>query len=145
MLAQGDECHVVNTASIAGLIAGPGLGVYKVTKHAVVTLSETLYYDLAMRGARIGISVLCPEWVNTRIMESARNRPAALQNESAAEQVTPELLAAWQYMVDAVQSGMPPAQVAECVFTAIRERQLYILTHPETKALVRARMEGILG
>jgi NAD(P)-dependent dehydrogenase (short-subunit alcohol dehydrogenase family) len=145
MLAQGDECHVVNTASIAGLIAGPGLGVYKVTKHAVVTLSETLHYDLAMRGAKIGVSVLCPEWVNTRIMESARNRPNALQNDPAAEQVTPEMLAVWQYMVSAVQSGISPAEVADQVFTAIRERQLYILTHPATKALVRERMESILG
>jgi NAD(P)-dependent dehydrogenase (short-subunit alcohol dehydrogenase family) len=145
MLAQDDECHIVNTASIAGLIAGPGLGVYKVTKHAVVTLSETLHYDLAMRGARIGVSILCPEWVNTRIMESARNRPATLQNDPAAEQISPELLAAWQYMIQAVQSGMSPDQVADRVFTAIRERQLYILTHPETTALVRARMEGILG
>jgi NAD(P)-dependent dehydrogenase (short-subunit alcohol dehydrogenase family) len=145
MLAQGDECHVVNTASIAGLIAGPGLGVYKVTKHAVVTLSETLHYELAMRGAQIGVSVLCPEWVNTRIMEAARNRPPALQNDPAAEQVSPELLAAWQYMTEAIQSGMSPAQVAECVFTAIREQQLYILTHPATKALVRSRMESILG
>jgi NAD(P)-dependent dehydrogenase (short-subunit alcohol dehydrogenase family) len=145
MLAQDDECHVVNTASIAGLIAGPGLGVYKVTKHAVVTLSETLHYDLALRGAKVGVSVLCPEWVNTRIMESARNRPDALQNDPIAEQVTPEMLAAWQYMTAAVQSGMSPAEVADQVFTAMRERQLYILTHPATKALVRERMEDILG
>ena len=99
-------------AFLAGLIAGPGLGVYKVTKHAVVTLSETLHHDLAMRGARIGVSILCPEWVSTRIMESARNRPPALQNDPAAEQITPELLAAWQYMTEAVQSGMSPAEVA---------------------------------
>jgi NAD(P)-dependent dehydrogenase (short-subunit alcohol dehydrogenase family) len=145
MLAQGDECHVVNTASIAGLIAGPGLGVYKVTKHAVVTLSETLHYDLASRGANIGVSVLCPEWVNTRIMESARNRPHALQNDPVAEQITPEMLAAWQYMANAVQSGISPAEVADQVFTAMRERQLYILTHPATKSLVRERMEEILG
>ena len=121
------------------------MGIYKVTKHAVVTLSETLHYDLAMRGANIGVSVLCPEWVNTRIMESERNRPAALQNDPAAEQITPELLAAWQYMTNAVQSGMPPAEVADQVFAAINERRLYILTHPATKALVRERMEGILG
>jgi NAD(P)-dependent dehydrogenase (short-subunit alcohol dehydrogenase family) len=145
MLAQGDECHVVNTASIAGLIAGPALGVYKVTKHAVVTLSETLHYDLAMRGANIGVSVLCPEWVNTRIMESARNRPEAFQNDPAAEQITPEALAAWRYMSAAVQSGMSPAEVADQVFAAIGEGRLYILTHPATKTLVRERMEQILG
>ena len=75
MLAQDTECHIVNTASMAGLISGPGLGAYKVTKHAVVSLSETLYHELAERGARVGVSVLCPGIVNTRIMESARNRP----------------------------------------------------------------------
>ena len=78
MLAQDTECHIVNTASMAGLISGPGLGAYKVTKHAVVSLSETLYHELAERGARVGVSVLCPGFVNTRIMESARNRPGHL-------------------------------------------------------------------
>ena len=75
MLAQDTECHIVNTASMAGLISGPGLGAYKVTKHAVVSLSETLHHELAERAAKVRVSVLCPGFVNTRIMESARNRP----------------------------------------------------------------------
>ena len=83
MLAQDTECHIVNTASMAGLISGPGLGAYKVTKHAVVTLSETLYHELAERGARVKVSVLCPGVVNTRIMESARNRPGHLPPTAA--------------------------------------------------------------
>ena len=72
MLAQDTECHVVNTASMEGLISGPGLGAYKVTKHGVIALSETLYHDLAERGAKVKVSVLCPGIVNTRIPESAQ-------------------------------------------------------------------------
>src|SRR5205085_11973177 len=78
MLAQDTDCHIVNTASIAGLISGPGLGAYKVAKHGVVTLSETLHHELAERGAKVKVAVLCPGIVNTRIMESARNRPSHL-------------------------------------------------------------------
>ena len=78
MLEEDTECHIVNTASLAGLISGPGLGAYKVTKHAVVTLSETLYHELAERGSKVKVSVLCPGIVSTRIMESERNRPGHL-------------------------------------------------------------------
>src|SRR5947209_3090517 len=78
MLAQDTECHIVNTASMAGLISGPGLGAYKVTKHGVVALSETLYHELAERGAKVKVSVLCPGVVSTRIMEGGRNRPGHL-------------------------------------------------------------------
>jgi NAD(P)-dependent dehydrogenase (short-subunit alcohol dehydrogenase family) len=145
MLAQDTECHIVNTASIAGLIAYPGSGVYKVTKHGVVTLSETLYYELAERGAKIHVSVLCPAWVNTGIMDSARNRPAALQNDPAAEQISPQVEARVEAARQSAQAGMAPDQIAEYVFSAIRENRLYILTHPESKAWVRERMEDILA
>src|SRR5262249_7513453 len=75
ILKQDTDCPIVTTASMAGLISGPGVGAYKVSKHGVVTLSETLYHELAERGAKLKVSVLCPGIVNTRIMESARNRP----------------------------------------------------------------------
>ncbi len=143
MLSQDTDCHIVNTASIAGLIAGPGLGVYKVAKHGVVTLSETLYYELAQRDAKVKVSVLCPGFVNTRIMDSERNRPLERRNDPtpiAAEDEAP-----LQAMRQAVQQGMSPDQVAACVFTAIRNEQLYIFTHPETKERVRGRMEHILA
>jgi NAD(P)-dependent dehydrogenase (short-subunit alcohol dehydrogenase family) len=142
MLKEDTECHIVNTASIAGLIYGPGLGIYKATKHAVVSISETLACELAAAHAKIGVSVLCPEWVKTRIMESERNRPAQMQNP--VEAPTPEAMAMYQFMVQAVQSGMSPQEVADKVFEAIRTDRFYILTHPETLPLVQARMENIL-
>jgi NAD(P)-dependent dehydrogenase (short-subunit alcohol dehydrogenase family) len=142
MLAQGSEGHIVNTASSAGLIASSGLGIYKVTKHGVVTLSETLALELRQAGANINVSVLCPEWVNTRIMDSERNRPAALQNPQ--QPLTPEIAAAIQAIRQLVQGGIPPSQVADMVFDAIRENRFYILTHPTTKFAVQLRMQGIL-
>jgi NAD(P)-dependent dehydrogenase (short-subunit alcohol dehydrogenase family) len=136
MLAQDTPCHVVNTASMAGLIAGPGIGAYKVAKHGVVALSETLYHDLAERGAQVGVSVLCPGIVNTRILESARNRPA----EVGAPPAGPR----WDALRQLVPAGMPPAQVADAVFAAVREGRFYVLTHPEGKEAVRARLEDVL-
>ncbi len=144
MLEQDTEGHIVNTASMAGLTSGPGLGIYKVTKYGVVTLSETLYHELALRGAKVKASVLCPGFVNTRIMDSVRNRPARLQNDPAEEQLGPENEAMIQFMRQVVEAGMPPHQVADMVFKAIRDETFYILTHPEWKEAVRVRMEDIL-
>ncbi len=135
MLEQDTECHIVNTASIAGLVSGPGAGVYRVTKHGVVSLSETLCHQLAERGAKIRVSVLCPGFVNTRIMDSGRNRPAELQNPLANQSMSPEVEAAVQAARQAVHAGMPPHQVAEHVFNAIRNEKFYILTDPDRKPL----------
>lgn len=145
MLAQESECHIVNTASVAGLVSGPGLGVYKVTKHGVVTLSETLQCELVERGSKIKVSLLCPGWVNTRIMESARNRPGELQNAPDSVVLAPETKARIQEIAHAVQSGSSPQQVAQQVFDAVKKEQFYILTHPEWKPLIRQRMENILN
>ena len=144
MLKGGAEGHIVNTASAAGLISGPGLGIYKVTKHGVVTLSETLYHELTLTGAQIKVSVLCPGWVQTRIMDSERNRPAELQNGPTAEPPNPAAEMVMQMVRQAVDTGTPPAQIAEIVFQAIRDEQFYILPHPQVKALVQSRMEDIL-
>jgi len=144
MLEQQTEGHIVNTASIAGLTSGPGLGIYKVTKHGIVTLSETLYHELALRGAHIKVSVLCPGFVSTQILDSARNRPVQLQNDPTEERMGPESEALLQFMRQAVQAGMPPHQVADIVFQAIRDEKFYILTHPEWKEAIRVRMEDIL-
>lgn len=141
MLAQDTECHIVNTASMAGLISSPGLGAYKVTKHAVVTLSETLYHELAERGAKVSVSVLCPGIVNTRIMESVRNRPEGLATPHPSDRIA---AARWETLRKLVASGMPAEQVADAVFDAIRNEKFYILTHPEGKQSVRTRMEDIL-
>jgi NADP-dependent 3-hydroxy acid dehydrogenase YdfG len=144
MLAQDTECHIVNTASIAGLIAHPGAGIYKVTKHAIVSLSETLYYELAERGAKIHVSVLCPSRVASRILDSVRNRPPTLQNDPT-EKVSPGVIARRPAAGQAAPTEMTPEQIADCVFSAIGEKRLYILTHPDSKAWVRERMENILA
>lgn len=143
MLEQGDECHVVNTASGAGLTVRPFLGMYAATKHAVVALSEVLYHELRFAGGKVGVSVLCPAVVNTRIGESERNRPGELANESAGGNPA-QMAAMEQAFRAALAAGLPPAEVAGAVVEAIREDRFYILTHEETKSRVRTRMEDIL-
>lgn len=144
MLQQDTECHIVNTASIAGLISGAGLGVYKVSKHSIVSLSETLSCELAEIDAKIKVSVLCPVWVNTKIMHSERNRPSALQNSPTDKRMPQEVKTKVVAMTRAVRAGISPAQVAERVFDAIRSERFYILTHPESKSSVQKRMDDIL-
>ncbi|MCH8283698.1 MAG: SDR family NAD(P)-dependent oxidoreductase [Chloroflexi bacterium] len=141
MLAQDTEGHIVNTASMAGHISGAGLGVYKVTKFGVVTISETLCHELAQRDAKIKVSVLCPGFVNTRIGESERNRPGHLRNDPGAET---DRQARRQSLDRLVDDGMAPAEVAGRVFEAIRNEKLYILTHPRLLKAVKVRMDDIL-
>jgi NAD(P)-dependent dehydrogenase (short-subunit alcohol dehydrogenase family) len=132
--AHGEGGHVVNTASIAGLSALPGLGIYTVTKHAVVALSEVLREELAPEG--IGVSVLCPGGVKTRIHEAGRNRPAVLGGPDASHALPAESIE---------QAGMEPDLVGAHVLRAIRANDLYVLTHPEFRPLFEARAEGILA
>ncbi len=142
LMLNGDSAgHIVNTASIAGLTVTPGIGTYTVSKHAVVALSETLYQELAQRKAKIKVSVLCPGFVNTRIMDSERNRPAALRSDQPA---SPRLATMQDRMRQEVEAGQSTERVAATVFAAIRAEQFYILTHPEMKASVQARMDSIL-
>jgi NADP-dependent 3-hydroxy acid dehydrogenase YdfG len=136
MLQQAEPCHIVNTASIAGLISTPWLGVYNVTKHGVVTLSETLYQELQAAGSQIGVSVLCPGWVKTRIGESARNRP------DAPADALPARLGG-DGVAKAIAAGLSSSVVAEQVLTAVRERRFYVLTHPEMNPLIEARHADI--
>jgi NAD(P)-dependent dehydrogenase (short-subunit alcohol dehydrogenase family) len=143
MIAQG-EGHIVNTASIAGLISAPGTGTYTVSKHAVVALSEVLYGDLRNAGVDVGVSVLCPSYVNTRIHDFERNRPAAGDVELSAEQLD-EQQAIAEATVAFFDTALAPDLVAERVFDAIESGQFYILTHPEeSKTQVEKRMRGIL-
>ena len=142
MIEQGTEGHVVNTASLAGLISAPWLGIYNVSKHAVVTLSETLYRELAAVGSQVKVSVLCPAWVTTRLGDADRNRPAELRNperdKTAAEEAIDQAVRGF------LDSGISTEQVATAVVDAIKEEKLYILTHPESVEAVRARMEDIV-
>jgi NAD(P)-dependent dehydrogenase (short-subunit alcohol dehydrogenase family) len=141
MIAQGEPAHVVNTASLAGLSSNPFVGVYNVTKHAVVTLSETLAQELAIMGAPVHVSVLCPGFVQTQIADSHRNRPSV--HADGADRLRSESLE--QTIRSAIAGGLPPAEVAREVRDAIVHERFYVLTHPEiTRERVRQRMDGIL-
>ena len=142
LLRQDDEGHIVNTASVAGLIAPPGMGMYNVSKHAVVALSETLHHDLAARGAKVRCSVVCPAYFPSGIAESERSRPAAL---SEARAKSAEDRAREVKMRRAVQSGrLSAADIANRVLEAVRDERFYVLTHPRILPAVEARMRDIL-
>jgi NAD(P)-dependent dehydrogenase (short-subunit alcohol dehydrogenase family) len=142
MLAQGEESHVINTASVAGLLSAQMMGVYNVSKHAVVTLSETLFQDLRITNANIGVTVLCPAFVPTGIADSERNRPAELAN---AAPLTESQKLAQALTQKAVSSGrLTAADVAAKTFDCIRENQFYCVTHERILASVELRLQDIL-
>ena len=133
--------HIVNTASMAGLLNPPNMGIYNVSKHAVVSLSETLYQDLALVTDQISASVLCPYFVPTGIHQSERNRPANLPaaNASLSQRVGQSTLD------KAVVSGkVSAAEVAQKVFDAMEKNQFYIYSHPQAIGAVQTRLEDIL-
>ncbi|MDQ2734550.1 MAG: SDR family oxidoreductase, partial [Pseudomonadota bacterium] len=135
------EGHIVNTASMAGLVDMPNMGVYNVSKHAVVALSETLYQDLHLVTDQIGASVLCPFFVPTGITESQRNRPDALP----ADKPTRSQLIGKAMSERAVGKGkVSAADVAQFVFEAIEANRFYIYSHPKALASVQTRMEDVV-
>jgi NAD(P)-dependent dehydrogenase (short-subunit alcohol dehydrogenase family) len=142
MLAQNVECHVVNTASAAGLIVGGASAPYSTTKHAVVALSESLYFTLQRRSALVKVSVLCPGLVRTDIANAERHRPAVLKNEPV--EMTPEMRAGLKIFKAAIEAAMPPLQVADMVFEAIKKGQFYIFTHPEWIEVIQMRTDKLL-
>ena len=129
MLAQKEPAHIVNTASMAGLVATRGLGIYNTSKYAVVGLSETLAKDL--KPYNIGVSVLCPMGVSTRIRASERTRPAHLKNDAPSRAEPVELMG----------RSLPPEAVAEMVLRAILGDELYVITHDEGLEPLRRRFE----
>jgi NAD(P)-dependent dehydrogenase (short-subunit alcohol dehydrogenase family) len=135
--------HIVNTASMAGVINAPNMGVYNVTKHAVVSLSETLYQDLSLVTDQVHAHVLCPFFVPTGIHKSERNRPAEMR-DTALKPTKSQLIA--QAMSDkAVTSGkVTAAQVVEAVYAAMDENRFYVFSHPKALSSVQTRMEDIL-
>jgi NAD(P)-dependent dehydrogenase (short-subunit alcohol dehydrogenase family) len=132
MIAGGEGGHVVNTASMAGLIASQGLGVYNTTKYAVVGLSETLAKDLRPHG--IGVTVVCPMGVATRIREADRNRPAALRNEPGAVQGGEVAL---------IGRTLDPEAVAAQTLAAVRAGALHVVTHDEALEPLRRRFQRL--
>jgi NAD(P)-dependent dehydrogenase (short-subunit alcohol dehydrogenase family) len=139
LLEQGDGGHIVNTASIAGLLHGGGS--YGVSKHGVVALSESLFGELAQLGPEIGVSVLCPGWVNTRIIESERNRPEAPRDVSG--ELAPQAEAMRKIVTDLIQDGLDPRVVGDIVVEAIRLRRFYVFTH-DWQHMIEHRMQNIL-
>lgn len=137
------EGHIVNTASMAGLLNAPNMGVYNVTKHAVVAMSETLYQDLRLVTDQIGASVLCPFFVPTGIHQSERNRPAEMR--APETKPTKSQLIAQAMSDKAVTSGkITAAQVAQFVMDAVKEGRFYIYSHPKSLASVQVRLEDIM-
>jgi NAD(P)-dependent dehydrogenase (short-subunit alcohol dehydrogenase family) len=134
--------HIVNTASMAGLLTPPNMGVYNVSKHAVVSLSETLYQDLRLVTDQVGASVLCPYFVPTGIGQSERNRPGEL----AADKPTKSQMIGRAMNDKAVGSGkVSAAQVAQMVFDAVAQDRFYIFSHPRALGNVQSRMESIVA
>jgi NAD(P)-dependent dehydrogenase (short-subunit alcohol dehydrogenase family) len=142
MLAQNVEGHIVNTSSAAGLVVGGGFAPYSVTKHAVVALSESLYLTLKRRSALVKVSVLCPGLVRTNIANSEQHRPTDFKNEPV--EMSPEMQAGLDLMKAAIEAAMPPPQVADRVFDAIKNEQFYILTHPEWIEVIKMRTDNLL-
>ncbi|ROZ79786.1 SDR family oxidoreductase [Ramlibacter sp. WS9] len=133
--------HIVNTASMAGLLTPPNMGVYNTSKHAVVAFTETLYQDLRLVTSQVSASVLCPHFVPTAIVSSERNRPAALADQAP----TRSQLVGKAMSEKAVRSGrISAADVARMVFDAMAKDQFYIFSHPKGMAAVAARVEAIV-
>jgi NAD(P)-dependent dehydrogenase (short-subunit alcohol dehydrogenase family) len=139
ILLEQDEAHIVNTASMAGLVAAPFMGPYTASKFAVVAISESLVREMALGGTHVGVSVLCPGWVNTNIGESERNRPADLARPQPAEDSPMR-----QMLQQFLASGMDPGEVADQVADAVRTGRFYILTHPDAAAAVENRAQDIM-
>ncbi|WP_250451522.1 SDR family oxidoreductase [Caballeronia sp. ATUFL_M2_KS44] len=141
MLAQREPAHIVNTASVAGLLAAPAMGVYNASKHAVVGLTETLYHDLRLTGAPIGVSLLCPAFVPTGIADAERTRPGALANDAP---LTASQKMAARQLTRAVEGGRLSARdVALLTFDAVREGRFYVITHPNIMPSIQLRLDDI--
>lgn len=136
------EGHIVNTASMAGILTPPNMGVYNVSKHAVVALTETLYHDLNLVTDQIGASVLCPYFVPTGINNSERNRPS----EMADEKPTKSQLIGRAMTEKAVTSGKVTAEmVAQMVFDAMSNNQFYVYSHPKSLGNAKARFDNLVA
>jgi NADP-dependent 3-hydroxy acid dehydrogenase YdfG len=140
MIAHGEDGHIVNTASVAGLLSAPTMGVYNVSKHSVVALSETLYNDLRLVKSSISASVLCPAFVPTGIHLSERNRPIEL----SPGELTPSMVASQKASGKAVTSGKVSAlEVSDLTFKAIEEDKFYIITHQKIMNSVALRLDDV--
>jgi len=140
ILLEQEEGHLVNTASMAGLTSLPFSGIYHMTKHAVVALSECLYHELRVKGSRVGVSVVCPEGVATRIDEASRNRPA---EQRGAGGLTPEGELVMKALAETVRKGVTPEVIAERTLNAIREDRFYVLPDGVWRRMAETRCEDV--
>lgn len=142
MQQQNEPGHVVNTASAAGLVSSPGMAAYNVSKHGVVTLSETLYAELCEQQSALGVSVLCPAWVPTDIHRSGRHRQARFGTEHVP---SPQSAAYALRMAQAVQSGkLTPDDIASITFSAVEQGQFYIVPHRKILQAVELRCQDMV-
>jgi len=144
MLAQDTDAHIVNVASVAGLLPDHPCAPYQVTKHAVVSLTENLYYSLAEQDSKMKVSVLCPGWVKTEILKSERNRPPELKNKPGSVADKHKRVESYREMQDAIEKGMSVQELTDYVFRALENEQLYVLSHPEVMPYIQERMDNIL-
>jgi NAD(P)-dependent dehydrogenase (short-subunit alcohol dehydrogenase family) len=140
LLKQNTEGHIVNTASMAGVTNGPFSAPYYMSKHAVLSLSESVYHELKLLGAKIGVSALCPEIVATNIDQSRRNRPAALRRKGPAPAQSDTVEAALSSFIG---SGTPPAVIAQRVLQAVRDNRFYILSEDGWRHSCETRLEDV--
>lgn len=141
MIAQDSEGHIVNTASIAGLTTGPAMAPYFVSKHGVVALSECLHQELQVTASKLRVSVVCPGWVKTQIVESDRNRPGGALSDEEADPLFGMVRAGLRATMP---NAMPPSEVAGLVVDAVRNNKFYVLPHQTWKPLIETRMQDIL-
>ncbi len=142
MIEQDCECHVVNTASVFGLIPGVQAAGYGLTKHAVVVLTESLHSELLHKNARVKVSVLCPGFIRTNLIYAERNRASELRNETVKE-LTAEEEQGREMFQQLLANGMDPAELAEITFQGIRDEKLYIQTHAEFNEMITSRASHI--
>ncbi len=147
MIAGGEPGHIVNTASIAGLVTGHGMAIYRVSKHSVVVLSEVLSHELALYGHdHLHASVLCPAWTKTNITTSDRVRPGDIQNAPEDVKIGPMEIGHLKQMQRHIdETGKTPEEIAAATFDAIRNNRFYIITHEEFVPAVAVRMKDLLG
>ncbi len=143
MIDQGEPCHVVNTASMAALTTMPFAGVYHMTKHAVLAFSESLYHELALTAPQVGVSVLCPELIKTGIANCDRNRPAQYSGEGDIVE-SDARTRVHDSIASGVSGGLPPREMAERVFQAVKDNRFYILSNDGWMESARTRIEDIL-
>ncbi len=145
MMEQKTHCHIVNTASVAGLLTSNGMPAYHTTKHAAVALAESTSYDLQAAGADIAVSVYCPGFVQTDLHHCERHRPEQYRDDSDPYYTSPDFYAGQKRAENVILTGMPIDSVGMRVFTAIEDEDFYILTHPIYTTIIKDRVADMLG